>query len=257
MNTRSVLLAMLLLSTYSCAIKEDPEVFSSIEHPRIELHIEGNDQFIIWEIDNKASLWEFDLGEVKGIDTYRDSLIMKIGEERLMAAVQKESTQDMDHGSISEESDGDKINAHLVHSGESGLLRKINCLEAQLLNYQLMRYPLFSHPTEFHGFIGFNAELDKYRVYFAASDTEWPPKPRLLLDEIDKDLERGWQLKYHLHNHYSDASGDYIGILAPSMADAQYFKFLAEDYAIEKAFITNGFHTVVIEASEFNDFRSH
>ncbi|NND94688.1 MAG: hypothetical protein HKN45_07455, partial [Flavobacteriales bacterium] len=226
MIIRILFISMILFSLSACSSVENHDGFSLRDQKQVVLGQDGNSEFIVWEFDNEESLWEFDLGEVHGIDTYRDSLIDRLGEQRFKEAVQKERAQDLVSEAILAGSDGDKINAHLVHSGEKGLVRKIGRLEAQLLNYQLMRYPLLSHPTEFHGFIGFNPREDKYRVYFGASDTEWPPKPHLLLDAIDNDLKNGWQLKYHLHNHYSDAAGDYIGILAPSLADAQYFKFL-------------------------------
>ncbi|MEN2283111.1 hypothetical protein AAGF08_13290 [Algoriphagus sp. SE2] len=60
-----------------------------------------------------------------------------------------------------------------------------------------------------------------------------------------------------MHNHYEPASNGYLGILAPSMADAQYYKMLADNYQVEQALITNGMHTVVINAKDFGRFESH
>lgn len=61
----------------------------------------------------------------------------------------------------------------------------------------------------------------------------------------------------HLHNHYEPESNHYIGILAPSLADAQYYKFLAQKFCLQKALITNGFHTVEIKSANFDQFDSH
>ena len=90
------------------------------------------------------------------------------------------------------------------------------------------------------------------RVYFAASDQPWPPKPGVILEAVKKDLKQGWTFKYHLHNHYEPISNHYLGILAPSMTDAQYYMFLSEEYKLEESLITNGFHTVEIKRNEFH-----
>lgn len=152
---------------------------------------------------------------------------------------------------------GDSINAQLVHSKTLGKIRPINFLEAQLLDYQLNRYPLLSHPTEFHGFILLHDSLNLVRVYFASSDQPWPPKPKVILESIKNDLKHGWTLKYHLHNHYEPKSNNYLGILAPSMTDAQYYLFLSEEYNLGHALITNGFHTVEIQGGEFPKLKLH
>ncbi len=75
--------------------------------------------------------------------------------------------------------------------------------------------------------------------------------------KLDADIEKGWRLKFHLHNHYEGPSNEYLGILAPSLPDAQYFKMLRDEYQIEKALITNAFHTVAIDAGDLDKFRSH
>jgi hypothetical protein len=76
------------------------------------------------------------------------------------------------------------------------------------------------------------------------------------MESIKKDLKQGWNLKYHLHNHYEPKSNNFVGILAPSLADAQFYVFLSEDYKLENALITNGFHTVEIKSQEFSKFKS-
>ena len=60
-----------------------------------------------------------------------------------------------------------------------------------------------------------------------------------------------------MHNHYEDKETNYIGILAPSLADAQYYKMLSERFNISTALITNGFHTVEIDENQFDQFESH
>lgn len=113
-----------------------------------------------------------------------------------------------------------------------------------------------SHPTEFHGFILFHYELNLVRVYFAASDQPWPPKPHVILEALKNDLKNGWSFKYHLHNHYEPKSNHYLGILAPSITDVQYYLYLTEDYNLEQSLISNGFHTVEIQREEFPKLKS-
>jgi len=45
--------------------------------------------------------------------------------------------------------------------------------------------------------------------------------------------------------------------MAPSLADAHYFKMLRENYGVEAALITNGFTTVELKPTEFDRFQSH
>jgi len=224
---------------------------------KVVLKKEGPAEFFYWEMDNAKQLWKSELGAVTSLYKYRDSLKIELGGEGLKQAIKKEATQTLPKNQIEKEENGDAINALLVHTGTLGKIRSINFLEAQLLNYQVNRYPLLSHPTEFHGFIAMHEEAQKVRVYFASSDTEWSPKPQVIIEQLEKDLQKGWKLKYHLHNHYCKKDKNYIGILAPSLADAQYFKMLSERFNISKALITNGFHTVEIDHSEFYKFESH
>jgi len=215
----------------------------------------GNEIFQYWEFENKPLLWENEPGQVMALKSYSDSLEAILGAQSFRKAVQKEADQSTPLDTLNLKN-GDLINARLVHSGSVGKIRAIRLLEAQILNYQLIRYPLLSHPTEFQGFILLNDSLNHVRVYFGASDQPWPPKPKVIMESIKKDLKQGWNLKYHLHNHYEPKSNNYVGILAPSVADAQFYGFLSQDYKLENALITNGFYTVEIKSQEFPKFRS-
>ncbi|NNE25472.1 MAG: hypothetical protein HKN09_01395 [Saprospiraceae bacterium] len=218
---------------------------------------EGTEEFFYWELKDEKRLWDFDSGEIVALSQFRDSLKMELGSKKLKSAVHKESRQDLEPSLIAKAEDGDRINALLVHTGTIGKIRKINFLESQILNYQATRFPLFSKPTEFHGFIAVNEKEGIIRVYFGSSDTEWPPKPHVIIEELENEIKQGWKLKYHLHNHFCKKDSDYIGILAPSLADAQYYKMLKERFKVEKTLITNGFHTVEIDNDDFSKFESH
>ncbi len=248
----------LIVLVMSCGPSGGDENFRLDEQLSVELGRDGLAEFFYWEFDEQESLWKPEKEALAGIAAFKDSLMKRLGEERYEAVIAKESTQSLDRSRLlSDTGNGDRRNALLVHTGEIGVIRPINALESQILNYQLMKYPLIGHPTEFHGFMAYHDGLKKYRVYFGSSDQPWPPRPHLLVQQLEKDMKQGWRLKYHLHNHYEPETNDYLGILAPSMADAQYFKMLLEEYKLEKAIITNGFHTVEIASGDFGRLESH
>lgn len=215
----------------------------------------GVEIFQYWEFKNEPYLWETRVVPPLSLKRYKDSLNTILGENNFKLILQQLALQDSHFKSV-KTTNGDSINTQLIHAKVLGKIRPINFLESQLLGYQLNRYPLLSHPTEFHGFILLNDSLNLVRVYFAASDQPWPPKPKVILEALTNDLKQGWRLQYHLHNHYEPKSNHYLGILAPSMTDAQYYLFLAEDFNLEHALVTNGFHTVDIQRAEFSKLKT-
>jgi hypothetical protein len=248
---------LILIIIQGCVGSKLPEVKSIEVANKVVLKKDGKEEFFYWEFENNDSIWNYNLGNISALNKYKDTLKFTLGEKKYKTAVRNESVQVLDTSLIGNETNGDRINALLVHTGKVGKIRTINYLESQILNYQIGRFPMFSKPTEFHAFIMRNINKDKIRVYFGASDTEWPPHPTILIKEVEKEMNNGWQLIRHLHNHYCKKDKDYIGILAPSLADAQYFKMLKEKFNIEKTLITNGFNTVEIENWEFEKFESH
>ncbi len=215
----------------------------------------GEEIFQLWEFKNDPSLWVTNFAQPTSIKLYKDSVIKILGKETF-----KHIQLDLAYQNTSYKSEntknGDSINVQLIHSKTIGKIRPINYLESQLLDYQISRYPLFNHPTEFHGFILTNDSLNLVKVYFAASDQPWPPKANIILEALEIDLKKGWIFKYHLHNHYEPKKNNYLGILAPSMTDVQYYLFLSEEYNLKEAIITNGFHTVEIQNEDFKKLKS-
>lgn len=233
------------------------ERFSLTEITPVILSKNGKEIFQYWEFPNENKLWGFDIGPVENIKLYQDTVLKTLGLEHYQKAVSKQKNSTVSTNNEAINPNGDFQNFELVHNGSVGKIRKMNVLETELLNYQMGKYPLFSHPTEFHGFIAIQDSLDLIRVYFCSSDQPWPPKPQIIIADLKAESNNGWRLKYHLHNHYEPDSNNYIGILAPSMADAEYFKMLYENFKVEKTMITNGFNTVEFKNEEFNLFKSH
>lgn len=237
----------------SCDSKQQCVSLSKLK-PNL-LNENGAEIFQYWELNNSSSLWDTNFVLPLSLKYYIDSLNRILGNDTTQLIVQKTALQDIFYKSVNTRN-GDSINAQLIHSKVLGKIRPINYLEAELLNYQMSRYPLLSHPTEFHGFILLHDSLNIVRVYFAASDQPWPPKPNVILSAVKNDLNTGWTFKYHLHNHYEPKTNRYLGILAPSMTDAQFYLFLSEEFNLEHALITNGFHTVDIQKEEFQKLES-
>lgn len=233
--------------------KEQPISLKSISPVLLDKN--GVEIFQYWEFRNEPYLWDTHFAQPSSLKWYADSVSNILGHDTFDLIVNQRAFQDSSYTLINT-TNGDSINAQLIHSNTLGKIRPINYLESELIDYQISRYPLLSHPTEFHGIILFHDSLNLVRVYFAASDQPWPPKPTDILQAVKKDLTHGWTFKYHLHNHYEPKSNYYLGILAPSMTDAQYYVFLKDEYNLKQSLITNGFHTVEIKKEEFEMLRS-
>ena len=74
---------------------------------------------------------------------------------------------------------------------------------------------------------------------------------------MENAQEKGWNLRAHLHNHYEPAEDNYLGVMAPSLADAHYFKVLRDRFNLSEALITNGFSTVVLQRENFDKLNAH
>lgn len=255
-RTKSLSGALLLIITIAigCNDNRDGQRISLKTLPPVVMMKNGAEIFQYWEFKNDPSLWDTSFAQPPSLLLYKDSLITLLGKDTFNLTVQKLAFQSVSF-KTSNTDNGDAINAELIHAKTIGKIRPINYLEAQLVDYQISRYPLLSHPTEFHGLILLHDSLNLVRVYFAASDQPWPPKPAVILEAVKNDLKQGWTFKYHLHNHYEPKSNHYVGILAPSMTDAQFHMFLAEDYNLEKSLVTNGLHTVEIDRSDFQKLK--
>lgn len=215
---------------------------------------DGEEIHQYWELDDRAELWSTDFVVGKAIQEYRDSIKMALGQEKY----DEVRARERHIGERDESTPRDSLdNWEIVHQGLAGTIRDINLLESQLLNYQASRYPLFSNPTEFHGFILRNNSTHKIRAYFTASEEEFPPQPRPVVAEVEKLHKQGWELVYHLHNHFRQPHEFYLGAMGPSMPDAQYLKYKRDDFGLEAALVTNGFTTCVIPAAELDVFNSH
>lgn len=257
----SAIILVLLGSLMACQKTQvldniDSSIPNLEELPFVLLDSNGKEVFKYWEFGDEKEWWKYEVGSIEFIRSYRDTLKSHLG-STFTSLLEKERYQSSVKVPVEMNDDRDKMNLDHIQYGLLGTIREMNLLEAQLLNHQIRQYPLFSHPTEFHAFIAKHQEKGLIRVYFAASDQGYPPQPRIIISELEKEASKGWALYAHLHNHYGNKENGFFGKMGPSLADAQYFKMLKERFNIEKALITNGFTTVSIPASNFDSFESH
>ena len=174
----------------SCGASEVDERISLLQANPHVIKTNGNELFQYWEVPTHKYLWEYELGEVKALEVYKDSISESISAQVLQNMIREERIQ-----SRSNSNHKDSLNNYeLIHNGYLGKIREINFIEAEILNYQASRFPMFSHPTEFHGFLIANDSLGLIRIYFAAGDQPWPPKATPIISHLENALSDGWYL---------------------------------------------------------------
>jgi len=217
--------------------------------------------------DTLIQSWTFEAGqmpervdpaELPALSAFLDTVRTRVGTLDARAQLRRQiayyaSRADSD-------SRGEAANGRMVLADSAGTLRPINCLEALLVDFQAARFPMASHPTEFHAVVMEKNGADRrmVRVYFAASSAPWPPKANLLFERAAAARREGWRAVAHLHNHPFEfaGSGDIAGANAPSMTDVQFWRYLRESLGIESARVTNGFATFEARAAAFGRLRA-
>jgi len=217
--------------------------------------------------DTVYQSWTYEAGQMPervtpaslpGLSAFLDTVRSRVGTLDARAILQRQvayyaSRPDSD-------SQGEAANGRVVLSGSAGTLRPAYCLEALLVEAQAGRFPMASHPTEFHAFVMEREDAGRrwVRVYFAGSGAPWPPKANLLVERVDADRRDGWRAVVHLHNHpfLFSSAGDIAGANAPSLTDVQFWRFLRDEHGIESARVTNGFATFEAPAASFDRLRA-
>jgi hypothetical protein len=214
--------------------------------------------------DTIEQSWTFEAGQLPGrvtpsrlpaLAAFLDTVRARAG--ALDARALLERQVEYYAGRPDSDSQGEAANGRLVLGGSAGRLRPADCLEALLVDYQAARFPMASHPTEFHAVVMERSDAGRrrVRVYFAASSAPWPPKANLLFERAAADRAAGWRAVAHLHNHpflFAAGGGDIAGANAPSLTDVQFWRHLRESLGIESARVTNGFATFEAPAAAFD-----
>ena len=137
----ALVLGMLLIG---CQENEVDSSFSLYNLEPVILKKTGNEIHQYWELENSDVLWETEFVSGVALAAYKDSLHGILGNELFQRTINKEATQ-KSRATLSDTANGDQINAHLIHTGELGEIRKINL--RFLHPYQILPHcdPLFQN----------------------------------------------------------------------------------------------------------------
>jgi len=141
----------------------------------------------------------------------------------------------------------------LILSGQLGNIRPMNRLEGELLLLQLDRFGK-PYKGEFLAFV--LRKEGRLRIY-GYGTAKGTMKPGMLRRRLEADIADKWEYYANLHNHpfqFSDKKSS-TGELVPSGdindGDVQYCLADAENNGLQRAAVTNGFHTIEITSKEF------
>lgn len=212
----------------------------------LESEVSGDDPFMfIWEVADTPDLYKPYQGTdavykdfVAWVRTYiePDPQVLLIKQREYQKAKGK-STKKYD----------------LVLSGQLGRIRPMNRLEAVLFLVQIHRFGK-PYEGEFCAFVlRKNGRLRIYG-YGTSKQTLQPGKIQKMLKG---DITNKWEYYAMLHNHpfiFSETDPSY-GELIPSgdatYGDIQCYLADAENFGLQRAWITSGFHSIELMAKEF------
>jgi hypothetical protein len=241
-------------SNGNCSLEYfEPKVIPITEADKAEWHGIYNllDEPFLWNpVLNDASLTQF-----------QNSVQEKTGDINSKTLIDR---QRQIFAALPNEWNGEAENSRLLLEGIVGGIKPMTCLEAMLWKWQNHRYPMLEFPTEFGAFILKRDNI--LRIYLSSSDIVGARIRHELMELIQKDLESGYELLAHLHNHpflfdrkigdrmwtMEETIDDIAGALAPSMTDVSFYRGIRDTYGLKEAWITNGIETSKFSAGEFD-----
>lgn len=215
--------------------------------------VTGDERHLVWDELGAGLAVLSDLSirsTASGYEAFRSQVLARIAPEPF--ALLKRQRRIFERARMT----GELFKFDILLEGRAGIIREISCLESLLLAEHLGAHP--ERPeleTEFSAFILERAGA--LRVYFQSGRKLSTPDPKPALERIARDLVDGWRVLSLLHNHpfaFENPSGDMSGTTIPSRQDADVFVYFAGELGLEQAWITNGFNTLVLKASEFAAF---
>lgn len=140
--------------------------------------------------------------------------------------------------------------------GSVGELSDVICFQSIVVDQQNQDWPLWDAGSEAGAAVllresGGQTEL---RAYIVTQDAVAGVPDNQYIQLAAADLSEGWTFFAHFHNHFyaSDNPYDLAGTTIPSDPDISTYQSLAAQYGIEEAWISNGVHSLVLEAAEFD-----
>ncbi len=255
-STPASILDVIVVTFLICACRagQSPPNACAFADPPTIVKQEGNTILQFWTIHESDVLSSTILPTDSAFADYRRAIEAAGAALRRPIADPPQPANDAERQMWADEA----TNVDVAFSGDAGIVRPIQCLDALLFAYQNARHPQLTHPTEFIASILRQRIEDgvQLKIYFAASDQMFPPMGFLGFDEIDEDVDDGWEFWTLLHNHtVQENQGEpALGVPAPSTSDVDLLRFLADGSGLQSAWVTNGFYTVEIPASAFDQY---
>ena len=247
---RMLLVAGLLLA--GCHAAPGPAVGPSCSLPEARVLEQSGDPhgangrlLQVWEIADDPALW----GEGRPVsEGYRDF--------REQAAAKGIETDPVKLLQASPATGNLKINNDLVVYRAAEWIRPAGCFEKYLVGYQHARIDTFAAPTEFMAMVLRSADGARLRIYFYTINQDGIGRVGPVSEPALADVKQGWRVVLGMHTHVFHPGQPMLdGILAPSIADADFNANFAEESGMYSAWITNGIHTVRIPAEAFGLFK--
>lgn len=141
-----------------------------------------------------------------------------------------------------------------VLSGQVGSITAINCLQAIIFSAHNKMRPLNVKPSEFVAYIF--RKHDQLKVIFS-SQTVLSPNSSIALLHAKNLHQKKWNLLAHIHNHpFIDktSGGDVMASGeggSDRFGDIGVFLKLHNQMALQEAWVTNGFHTLILRKDDF------
>lgn len=210
-----------------------------------------------WEFEDSDFLWSNIISRDSAISDYQQAVSEIIHSLDPFAIIEKQTPIFIQDPRPSMK--GEVFNSTLVLQGKAGYVRDISCLESLMVQEQTALFPLATYPHEFLASI-FKKVVNgksKVKVVLRLGVTTFQ-KP--VESDILNSVSESWIFWGHIHNHpfelakYPDQI--FQGLMAPSLSDVQMYRNWFKEFGLQRALITNGFHTIEISSKEFNQFCS-
>lgn len=211
-----------------------------------------NELHQVWEIENKPILYSHLLPNNSSLYSFRSGVRQRI---KVLDPFKR-----FEASKPTSPPGGEAYNPYLAMSKQAGILQPITCLEALLLGEQTARKPMLTEPTEFGAFILKRKVNNKttLKIYYSTNDQPGLRLNRKVTEMITQDKSRGWLLFAHIHNHnFFFDKKDAFASPSPSKTDVQMARRFRDSLQLQQLWVTNGFHTIHIDSSEFNKFKAH
>jgi len=208
-----------------------------------------------WQEEFSTTLLEYELPTAEIFRTYRKLISKRINTDQV--ELLKRQRDKFIHAFGAEAA----LPYNQILEERIGKVLPIRCLDALLLQQHLMLQSELLKPTEFTALV--LRKGTEIRLYQLIGQHVSPPGIENVAPLLDADLKSGWSLTTHLHNHpfflENLPKADVAGTIIPSGTvggggDLREYEKLKKAYGLSEAWITNGFHTIVLTAREFDRF---